>query len=77
MNQLKRHPVIACFDLLVGIRDTIAQYVNDNPNDLGGSFASFCANNFMSSQAQLFQDLLVIFCLKGKRDGFFVEFGAN
>jgi FkbM family methyltransferase len=69
--------VIACFDLLVGIRDAIGLYVNENPNDLGGSFATFCANHFMNSQAQLFQDLLVIFCLKGKRDGFFVEFGAT
>jgi hypothetical protein len=77
MNKLNRHPVIACFDLLVGIRDSIGLYANKNPNDLGGSFASFCANNFMNSKAQLFQDLLVIFCLKGKRDGFFVEFGAT
>jgi len=31
----------------------------------------------MRSQAQLFQDLLVLFLLKGKRNGFFVEIGAT
>jgi FkbM family methyltransferase len=31
----------------------------------------------MRSHAQLFQDLLVVFVLKGKRDGYFVEFGAT
>jgi len=30
----------------------------------------------MRSQAQLFQDLLVVFLLKGKQQGFFVEIGA-
>ena len=30
----------------------------------------------MRSQAQLFQDLLVVFLLKGKQRGFFVEIGA-
>lgn len=31
----------------------------------------------MRSQAQLFQDLLVVFLLQGKRQGFFVEIGAT
>jgi FkbM family methyltransferase len=48
-----------------------------NPKDLGGLFTNFCAINSAHSQAQLFQDLLVIFLLQGKRGGFFVEFGAT
>jgi FkbM family methyltransferase len=70
------HPGV-CFDRLLGIRDAIGRYVKENPNEAGGLFTKYCASNFMNSQAQLFQDLFVIFLLKGKRDGFFVEFGAT
>ena len=38
---------------------------------------AFCAANMMRSQSQLFQDLFVVFFLQGKRNGFFVEFGAT
>jgi FkbM family methyltransferase len=77
MNQQKPHPVVACFDGLLGIRDTIRRYVKENPNDPAGHFTNYCAINSMNSHAQLFQDLLVVFLMKGKRDGFFVEFGAT
>jgi FkbM family methyltransferase len=77
MNQQKPHPVDACFNGLLGIRDIIQDYVKATPDDLAGHFVEFCATNSMSSRAQLFQDLLVVFLLKGKRDGFFVEFGAT
>jgi len=77
MNQQQPHPVVACFDGLLGIRHTVQRYVKENPNDPAGHFANFCANNSMDSHAQLFQDLLVIFLTKGRRDGFFVEFGAT
>ncbi len=77
MNQQKPHPVAACFNGLLGIRDIVQDYVKAKPNDLAGHFANFCASHFMRSHAQLFQDLLVMFLLKGKRDGFFVEFGAT
>ena len=40
-------------------------------------FAKFCIENFKISSAQLFQDLLVVHLLGGKRAGFFVEFGAT
>jgi FkbM family methyltransferase len=39
-------------------------------------FLKYCANNIDKSHAQLFQDLLVLFLLKEKRDGYFIEFGA-
>lgn len=77
MNQKNPHPVVACFDGLLGIRDIVRDYVAKNPSDLGGQFVNYCAANAMSSHAQLFQDLLVAFLLKGKHDGFFVEFGAT
>jgi FkbM family methyltransferase len=77
MNQKTQHPVVACFDGLLGVRATIQRYVKVNPRELVGLFAHFCAINAMHSHAQLFQDLLVTFLLKGKRSGFFVEFGAT
>jgi FkbM family methyltransferase len=77
MDQQSQHPVVACFGGLLGIRDTIRRYVMQNPKDLGGRFTNFCVANSGRSQAQLFQDLLVIFLLQGKRGGFFVEFGAT
>jgi FkbM family methyltransferase len=77
MYQKNQHPIVACFDGLLDIRDTIWRYLKENPNDPGGHFANYCAINSMNSHAQLFQDLFVAFLLKGKRDGFFVEFGAT
>ncbi len=48
-----------------------------NPNDAEVMFLDFCAKNHASSKAQLFQDLFAAFMTGGKRDGFFVEFGAT
>src|SRR2546430_17225098 len=89
MNQQNPHPIFACFDGLLDIRDAVQRYglldirdvvqryVKDNPNELGGLFTRVCAINFTNSYAQRFQDLLVLFLMNGKRDGFFVEFGAT
>jgi FkbM family methyltransferase len=77
MKQQNPHPVVACFDGLLNIRDTIRRYVKENPNDPVGHFTNYCAINSMNSYAQLFQDVLVVFLTKGKRGGFFVEFGAT
>jgi FkbM family methyltransferase len=73
MNGAAQHPIIAGFENLLALRS----YVQSNPNDGGALFLSFCCANFPRSRAQLFQDLLVVFLLKGKRNGFFVEFGAT
>jgi FkbM family methyltransferase len=73
MNSPIQHPVVAGFQNLLALRD----YAKSNPKDLGPLFLSFCAANLGRSHAQLFQDLLVVFLLKGKRGGFFVEFGAT
>lgn len=73
----EQHPVPAAFEQLRSLRALILSYRQTNPNDAAGIFLNFCAANFLNSQSQLFQDLLVIFFLKGKRGGFFVEFGAT
>ena len=39
-------------------------------------FFKFIANKHHTSQSQIFQDLLVLYALNEKRDGFFIEFGA-
>jgi FkbM family methyltransferase len=39
-------------------------------------FLEYCAKNRKSSHSQLFQDLLVLYLLQGKSNGYFVEFGA-
>jgi FkbM family methyltransferase len=39
-------------------------------------FLKYCACNIDKAHAQLFQDLLVLYLLEEKRDGYFVEFGA-
>lgn len=55
------------FDALLNLRKTSNDAI---------SFLQYCARNMDKSHAQLFQDLLVLFLLGEKRDGFFVEFGA-
>lgn len=44
-------------------------------NRLG--FLGFCMVNLAHSQAQLYQDLYVLYRLSSKKNGFFVEFGAT
>jgi FkbM family methyltransferase len=56
------------FDALLALRDTSSSAI---------PFLKYCARNMDKSHAQLFQDLLVLFLLKEKRDGYFVEFGAT
>lgn len=67
------HPALASFDSLLALRNYLAQ----NPNDGASLFARFCAENANVSKSQLFQDALVVLLLNGKRNGFFVEFGAT
>lgn len=50
-----------------------------NPAELDPSsnFFKFILGNQHEAKSQLFQDLLVLFVLKGKRNGYFIEFGAT
>jgi FkbM family methyltransferase len=41
------------------------------------SFCEYSENDLLKSKAQIFQDLFVLYTLKNKRNGFFVEFGAT
>jgi FkbM family methyltransferase len=63
----------ATFSDLLEFRKHSAQ----NPDDGPANFVKFCAANFALSSAQLFQDLLVMFLMQGKRNGFFVECGTG
>ncbi len=63
----------ALFNTLLQLRETARQEAQ-NPVV---QFLDFCAKNYTSSHSQLFQDLFVLFCTKGRRNGFFVEFGAT
>lgn len=73
MDKEAQHPVIAAFENVLALR----QYAQSYPRDVGPLFVMFCSANFGRSYSQLFQDLLVVFLLKGERNGFFVEFGAT
>ena len=73
MSAPNPHPLVAAFDGLLALRP----YAAANPSDVAAQFAAFCGANLMRSRAQLFQDLFVVLFLRGKRNGFFVEFGAT
>src|SRR5262245_61390655 len=55
------------FEALLRVRETASDAT---------PFLKYCANNMDKSHAQFFQDLLVLFLLKEKRDGYFIEFGV-
>jgi FkbM family methyltransferase len=64
--------LVRAYDDLLMLRE----HAGKHPNDLTAQFAKFCAAKLAHSHAQFFQDLFVAFFLRGKRNGFFVEFGA-
>ncbi|HXA37473.1 MAG TPA: FkbM family methyltransferase [Phenylobacterium sp.] len=57
-------------ELLVVLRD-------HNPANEDARFLVHCLNNISGSRAQMLQDLWVTFERPGRRNGFFVEFGAG
>jgi hypothetical protein len=67
------HPLIAAFDDLLQLR----KLIRVDPDNRAAHFATFYAANLARSPAQLFQDLLVVFLLRAKRQGFFVEIGTT
>lgn len=71
--------VTDAFRSLLGLR-SFTQEVESLPPDKprldDEAFLAFCYRNCHRSFAQLFQDLFVAYELHGKREGYFVEFGA-
>jgi FkbM family methyltransferase len=57
--------------LIAQMRDMLENAPGDE-----NAFVRFCLNNVARSRAQHFQDLWVIHETQGRRDGYFVEFGA-
>jgi FkbM family methyltransferase len=55
------------FKALLNVRESASDAV---------PFLKYCARNMDNARAQLFQDLLVLFLTREKRNGYFVEFGA-
>jgi len=62
------------FEQLVAARHLPELLSNDG---LTNAFLKFVVANREQANGQLFQDLFVLFMLKEKRQGFFVEFGAT
>ena len=52
-------------------------YLDANENFGEEAFMRFSIDKIVKSKSQLFQDLFVLYYLKEKRNGFFVEFGAT
>ena len=73
MSTSNSHPLVSAFEKLVALR----QYLAANPHDGPGRFVAYVAANMSRSCSQLFQDLLVLYFLQEKKNGFFVEFGAT
>jgi FkbM family methyltransferase len=73
-------PAIPLFNSLLQFRDAHNDFRAELNGDVNGpvvKYLEFCTAHATKSKSQLFQDLFVIFCKAGKRDGFFVEFGAT
>ena len=62
------------FKSLLALRD---QTRDGAPSDEEAAFLAYCADNATRSSAQLMQDLFVLYHHQGKRNGYFVEFGAT
>jgi hypothetical protein len=66
-----RAPQYKLFESILGIRD-----LQSTETDYGLKFLTYCLNNLQSSNADLLQDLFVLFHLNNKVEGYFVEFGV-
>ena len=62
------NPEHRLFEALLSIRETTGEAI---------PFLKYCANNLEKAHGQFFQDLLVLFLLNEKQDGYFIEFGAT
>jgi FkbM family methyltransferase len=69
------------FDKWETLADILIIYLNRQRQNLTtqieNNFIKFIADNYKKSKSQIFQDLLVLFLLGKKVNGYFVEFGAT
>jgi FkbM family methyltransferase len=65
-------PQYKLFESMLSLRD-----LQSAATDYDLKFLVYCLNNLQSSNAQLLQDLFVLFYLNNKVEGYFVEFGAT
>jgi FkbM family methyltransferase len=72
-NDISQSSAAALFSCLPGF----AEEFRLNPKNPLFKFVNFCAANIAESHSQLLQDLFVLYALKSKKGGFFVEFGAT
>ncbi len=67
------HPSELYFDSLLALKGLTPEQFNEPLM----RFLSTCGRNLSLSKSQLFQDIFAVFCNNGKKNGFFVEFGAT
>lgn len=67
----------AMLNVLVSYRKAQRQRDYDPQNRILEGFFAYAAPRCRDAQGQLFQDLWALYELDGKRDGYFVEFGAT
>ncbi len=66
--------LLTVFNALINLRDNLDAHPHILSSDL--DFLSFATRMAPYSNAQLMQDLWVLYELQEKRNGYFVEFGA-
>ena len=78
---LRHHPdtpkAVTSTDIFNAIAARRHEFANKSAAEGTVRFLEFCLENRHQSQAQLLQDIFVLFELAGKRGGYFVEFGAT
>src|SRR6185312_2847612 len=74
-NQSEKAETELCLNKLLFIMSKATK--SDKSNlDIEG-FINFCSDKVLKSKSQIFQDLFILYFFKGKKNGFFVEFGAT
>lgn len=74
-NQKAKIEVELCLEKILSI---ISHSTSSNKNKLNfEAFLHFCSDKVLKSKSQIFQDLFILYWFNGKKNGFFVDFGAT